>query len=108
MDDPMSEKDMQNSIRIELSKRGIATFRMNCGLFYTKDGRPIDTGLPPGTSDLLAVKEGQAIWIEVKRPDGKITPLQAAFIKQMKERYGCKAGIARSVSDALAICGIQP
>jgi hypothetical protein len=102
-----SEKCIQESIRLELSKRGLKVLRLPCGLFYTKDGRPVGSGLPPGTSDLLALApHGRAIFIEVKRPDGRLTAAQTAFIRQMRLQ-GFAAGVARSVDDALRLCGLD-
>jgi hypothetical protein len=43
-----------------------------------------------GIPDLLALKEGKAFFIEVKRPNGVLAPLQEYRIKQLKE-YGCDA-----------------
>lgn len=51
----MKEIDLQNEIRIALSKIGVITFRMNVGFFETKDGRKIKAGTI-GMSDLLVIK----------------------------------------------------
>lgn len=67
------------------------------------DGRWFDVGVPKGFSDLVAVKDGKISFIEVKNEVGRPTAEQINFIKQMQTRYGCRAGIARSVEDALAI-----
>ena len=98
-----TEHDIQNDIRLTLSERGYCVFRINSGKIETKDGRWFDVGVPKGFSDLMAVKDGRVFFIEVKRPDGRATPEQLNFIKQMQERYGCRAGIARDVGDAIAI-----
>lgn len=100
-----AETNIQNKIRIELSKHGIVTFRMNTGKFKTQDGRWISIGIK-GTADLLAIKNGKAIWIETKTPIGKASKEQINFIKQMKQ-IGCKAGFARCVEDAFKICEIK-
>lgn len=96
-----TETDIQNKIRIALSKYGIV-FRMNVGLFFTADGRPIQSGLPPGTSDLLFIGHGKIAFIEVKTPKGRPTQQQLNFIQAMKN-LGHIAGIARSVEDALRL-----
>lgn len=99
----MSEHEIQNSIRLKLSEMGYCVFRANVGKFQTNDGRWFDTGLPKGFSDLFAIKNGTISFIEVKTETGKPTKEQLNFIKQMRETYGCNAGIARSVEDAVKI-----
>ena len=68
------------------------------------DGRWFDTGVPKGFSDLIAIKGGKITFIEVKDATGRIRPAQKAFLQTMRERYGCRAGIARSVEDAIELC----
>lgn len=96
----MTEHDIQNQIRLELSKMGFCVFRINSGKILMSDGRWFDTGVPKGFSDLLAIKNGKAYFIEVKTETGRASQEQLKFIEVMKSRYGCKAGIARSVEDA--------
>ena len=99
----MNEHSIQNSIRLKLSELGYCVFRVNVGKFKTADGRWFDTGLPKGFSDLIAVKDGRISFIEVKTETGKASPEQLNFIEQMRSHYGCNAGIARSVDDAVRI-----
>lgn len=99
----MTETDIQNQIRLELSKHGIV-IRMNTGVFKTDDGRTIKCGIK-GTSDLLFVGQNFIAWIEVKTPTGRPSKDQIIFINTMK-KLGHKAGIARSVEDALKIINI--
>ena len=98
----MKEIDIQNSIRLELSKLGGLVLRLNNGLFYTEDGRPIKSGLPKGTSDLLYVGNDIIAFMEVKTSKGKPRPEQLRFIEKIKS-LGHKAGIVRSVEDALKL-----
>lgn len=100
----MNEHNLQNSIRLRLSQLGFAVFRTNVGKVKMQDGRWFDTGLPKGFSDLLAVKNGKAYFIECKVKPNKPTPEQVNFIEQMKNKYGCAAGVAYSVEDAERIC----
>lgn len=97
----MTETDIQNSIRTALSNYGIV-LRLNVGNFITQDGRHISSGLPAGTSDLLFIGHGYIAFIEVKTPRGRVRPAQVDFIKAMR-KFGHRAGIARSVNDALKI-----
>lgn len=94
----MTEHDLQNTIRLELSKAGYAVFRANVGKVKMQDGRWFDTGLPNGFSDLFAIKEGKIYFIEVKVGKNKPSPEQINFIEQMKKR-GCIAGVVWDMED---------
>jgi len=99
----VTETDIQNQIRCDLSAYGIV-IRMNTGLFFTKDGRPVKCGIP-GTPDLLFLgPDGTIAWIEVKTEKGKPSPDQKRFLKMLKD-IGHKAGIARNTREALEIIG---
>ena len=119
----MTETDIQNSIRLELSKLGYFTERINvgCGYLVPKDlmdkikracphlKNELDkisyfsTGAVKGRSDISAIKDGRIAFLEIKTEIGRPTAEQINFINQMQTRYGCRAGVARSVDDALAI-----
>ena len=100
----MRESDLMRSIMLALSGAGHFVFRCNVGLFYTRDGRPVMTGLPTGFSDLAGHRAGdaRAFYIEVKSPNGHVSPEQRDFLNAMQKR-GALSGVARSVSDALDI-----
>lgn len=95
------ETILQNKIRCELSKYGVVV-RMNSGVFLTADGRPVKSGVS-GIPDLLFIgKGGITAWIEVKTDKGRPSEEQVNFIKMLRD-HGHRAGIARSVADALEI-----
>lgn len=98
----MSEKIIQTEIQLELAKIGIRLWRNNVGLFDTKDGRKIRTGLCVGSSDLIGIVivSGKFIAIEVKAEKGRPTKEQLAFIKMVNDCGGI-AFIARSVEEAV-------
>lgn len=118
-----SEHDIQNEIRLSLSGRGYFTERINVGSGYLIDKKLMEkikrlcpvlraelekvpyfnTGAVKGRSDLSAIKDGRISFVEVKTDTGRPTTEQLNFINQMQTRYGCRAGIARSVEDALSI-----
>lgn len=98
----MRETDLQNEIRIALSKHGIV-IRQNTGNFLTADGRRVKCGVA-GLSDLLFIGKGYVAFIEVKTEKGRPTPEQLNFI-EIAKKYGHRAGIARSVQDALDLIG---
>lgn len=120
----MTEHDIQSAIRLKLSELGYYTERINVGAGYLipkklmdklKRAVPSDiraqldkipyftTGAVKGRSDLSAIKDGRIYFIEVKTETGTASPEQLNFIDQMQKRYGCRAGIARSVEDAVRI-----
>jgi hypothetical protein len=111
----LTEADIQNAIRLALSPHGVV-FRTNSGDFwqgervYSKEFhedvlihlRRVQ-GLTKGFSDLTYFGfNGQAGFIEVKKPRGVIRPEQTDFINLMQS-YGYAAGIARCPEDALKI-----
>lgn len=125
----MQEHDIQNAIRIAISENKLGvSFRTNVGQAWTgeqviknSDGsitilnpRPFSTGLEKGFSDLLVVQPiiisvadvghriARACFIEVKTQTGRASSDQKNFISQM-QNLGAKAGIARSVEDAIHI-----
>lgn len=102
-----SEIDIQNEIRIALSPYAI-TFRGNVGMFYTKDGRQVKTGLPKGFSDLFGFRksDGKMFFLEIKTPKGKVSVAQDNFLKEM-DKYNVITGVARSVEEALEILNIS-
>lgn len=110
----MREQDLQNRIRVALSEYGVI-FRTNAGKYWQgkrvwceqfneyvlRDIRPV-TGLPVGFSDTLFVGKDKVAFIEIKTPRGRVRPEQENFIKVMRS-YGHRAGVARSVEDAIRI-----
>ena len=109
-----SEHGRQNEIRLALSEHGIV-LRLNSGKFWQGkrmwsnefqqyvliDLRPVQ-GCPPGTSDLLFIGNEYTAFIECKDDKGKARAEQEKFIEIMRS-YGHKAGIARSVEEAMEI-----
>lgn len=94
------------------------------GMVYAEAGavvlaaaRPFDTGLPAGFSDVFGLVPvtvgpqhvGQTLAlfaaIECKAPAGRVSPGQRAFLEAVT-REGGRAGVARSVDDALQIVGL--
>lgn len=95
------ETNIQNNIRLALSKRGHIVLRYNVGKFYTLDGRFIKVG-EVGVSDLLGhrIPDGKAFYLETKTTVGKASKEQKQFINAMKQT-GAIAGFVRSVDDAI-------
>ena len=115
----MTETDIQNQIRVAVSKDCII-FRTNAGklwqgkVVWSKEFqqnvlinlRRVD-GLPTGYSDLSGVRksDGRAVFIEVKTPKGVVSDDQKHFLYQMQE-CGAIAGVCRSPEDALKLLGV--
>lgn len=99
------EHKIQNEIRIALSDKCVI-FRINVGVMKTPDGRYFDTGVPKGFSDLFGFRksDGRVVFIEVKTANGKASPQQKQFIRQMAD-HGAIAGICRSAEEALKLIG---
>ena len=111
----MLEAIIQNKIRCALSSEDSIVLRLNSGKFY--QGKVVYSnefkqnvlinlrvveGLPPGTSDLQYIDRKGVAFIETKTPTGKPSPEQIKFINRMRQ-LGHRAGIARSVEEALDI-----
>lgn len=98
-----SEANIQNAIMIALAESGCLIWRNNTGILKDKTGRPIKFGLCKGSSDLIGLTpSGQFLAVEVKTATGRVRPEQTAFIDAVRKNGG-RAGIARSVDDALKI-----
>jgi Holliday junction resolvase len=65
------EQQLQKKIITQLEKQGYLVLKL---IKCNKNGYP----------DLLAVKENDTIFIEVKRPNGKLSELQKVRINEMK------------------------
>lgn len=112
-----SEHRIQDEIRLALSEHGVV-LRLNSGKFWQGrrvwsnefqqyvlvDLRPVQ-GCPPGTSDVLFIGDNNTSFIECKDDKGKLRPEQERFLSLMR-LYGHRAGVARSVKEALSIIGV--
>ena len=98
------ERVLQNQIILALSKEGCLIWNNDTGAVKdARTGRYIRYGLCVGSSDLVGVcPDGIAIFCEVKTPSGRASHEQRNFIAACR-RNGARAGIARSVKDALRI-----
>ena len=124
----MSEKNIQSEIMLAANQTGAAVFRNNVGngvlgqvakqeggQFHIVNGRRVQFGLCPGSSDLIGwrtvkitpehVGKSMAVFLalEVKAPGGRTTPEQINFIAAVR-RAGGMAGVVRSVDEALGVC----
>lgn len=68
----MTEQQIQSKIKKKLQERG---------WYVTKLIKTSTNGIP----DLLAIKNGKAMFIEVKREKGKLSPLQELRIDELRQ-----------------------
>lgn len=110
----MTEHELQNRIRVALSARGLV-FRTNAGAFWQgrrvwsrELGQPVLAdlqrieGLPEGFPDLLYLDGRGCAFIEVKAAKGRLREEQKNFLDRVRA-MGLRAGVARSVEDAIQI-----
>ena len=98
-----SEQNILNDIMIAISKAGATVWRNNTGALQDKTGRLVRYGLCKGSSDLIGIcPDGRFLAVEVKNNTGRATEDQLRFIDAVRSKGG-RAGVARSVDDALRI-----
>lgn len=111
----MKETNVQNAIRLEISKHGGAiALRNHTGTFKTVQGAWVQAGLGTGTSDLIGLVEhvvrpedvgrkvGLFLALEVKTDVGRLRPEQVAFLARVSELGGL-AAVVRSPEDAISV-----
>ena len=102
----MTESRLIYEVMQELGRFG-AVYRCNSGSIQLPNGRRF-TGMPKGFSDIMLIMPGgKAVFVECKVDKNTASPEQEKFIVRMRE-LGARAGVARSVTEALQICGIFP
>lgn len=108
------ETKLMRTIMVAISQAGHTVWRNETGQFWTgkpihKDGdtitlanpRMIPVGLCVGSSDLIGITRlGIFFAVEVKTKTGRISKQQQQFIDHINSTGG-KAGVCRSVADAL-------
>ncbi len=103
----MSEAQLLRSVLAALSARRVWHWRNNAGLTVLGKGktRRVIRGAPAGSPDILLVvpgSEGQLGAIELKTAKGRVSESQLAWADEALE-HGVRYGVARSVSEALAL-----
>lgn len=92
-----TEAQVLRQVKAYLDATRLPYFRMNTGA-VANAGRWIRFG-SRGMSDLLILLPGgRALWCEVKRPGGKPTPAQQAFLGMVRAR-GCAGAVVTSVEE---------
>ena len=101
----MSERDVQNAIRLWCGRRDILCFRCNVGRVLTADGRTFDTGLPEGFPDLIILYDRTIWFCEVKTRKGRQREAQVRFQREVESR-GYAYFVARSAADVAKALGL--
>ena len=83
------ESSITRSIVLLAKSLGYWTFKIAGGPMQT-------SGIP----DLLCVRSGKAVFLEVKRPGRRASPLQAARIHEIRTIGGAVAEVVTSVTQA--------
>jgi hypothetical protein len=109
----VTERELQHAIRLALGRHpNVRLFRNNVGEadFVDRHGRRqrVVYGLCKGSSDLIGWRTlelptgpiAQFVAVELKTPDGRLTPEQRMFLDLVEKRGGL-AAVCRSVEDAV-------
>lgn len=106
------EKEVLKACLEWLAAHGWFAWRQNSGAVageYKGKRRFMRFNSAPGCSDILAIKAGKLLCLETKRPGGKVSDKQRAFLARAQEA-GALAIVAYSVQDLeekLRLEGIQ-
>lgn len=84
------EKAIVARVMAAARRLGWHTLKMHGNVYMTK-------GLP----DVLCLRDGRAVWLEVKRPGEEPTRIQCHRMRELME-VGCPCAVVRSAGDAIA------
>lgn len=106
---PPAEAGIQRAIIDTLEFLGCVVIRVNGGLARYGDRAVRFNKATVGTcADLIVfADDGVAAVLEVKRPGGRATPDQLAFLESVR-RNGHRAEVVHSVDEALKAVGLNP
>jgi hypothetical protein len=114
----LTEQQIQQHIRLALSRGPVRLYRNNTGTLRDQHGRPVQFGLAVGSADLIGwttrtitpdmVGQQVAVFtsIEVKSATGRLRPEQRQWLEAVQAAGGI-AGVARSVEDAARLTTAQ-
>ena len=96
----MTEKSIQSAIVDWLRLRGRLVFE------FGKPGghRELRGSLPVGFPDLLTIRDGWYVFLEVKAPGGRLSQAQRALHAEMRGA-GCHVYVVRSLEDVWELYG---
>ena len=85
------EKSITNSIMKAARERGWWVLKLGAGPWQR-----------PGLPDLLCVRNGTAVFLEVKNERGRVSPAQQATMEEIEQHGGARCEVVRSRDEALA------
>jgi hypothetical protein len=95
----MTEGQIQKQAIELLKLSGYLVFRLNSG-----KARHNIRLCPPGTPDLLVVKDGMVLWVEMKKPGGVLREAQEKMISDLR-LHRQTVLIVDSIQDIIKIIG---
>jgi Holliday junction resolvase len=97
----MTETEIQKQFVDVLRKADWTVLRVNSGLVKVRNGWAHLA--PKGTPDLLAIRpDSSHVWIEVKKPEGKLSPEQTEWIDKHRAR-GVEVHVFDTLDDLCAV-----
>jgi hypothetical protein len=109
-----SEHEIQQRIRLACGRGAVRLWRNNTGALVDQQGRFVRFGLCKGSSDLIGLRTvvvtpemvgqriAQFVALEIKAPQGVVSPEQQAFLRLVQELGGV-ASVCRSIEQAQAV-----
>lgn len=85
----MAERDIVAAIVRSAKRQGWWTMKVHGGPYQ-----------PAGIPDLMLVKDGRVIWMEVKQPGKKPTPIQVRRMAEIEEQSGARCYVVTSREEA--------
>lgn len=99
------EKSIQDQVARRLRDAGYLVIQINSGMQMTEAGAPFrsyfiwNNKKSSGVADLLAVKNGQTWFLEIKKPGGRQSETQ----KQFEELCGLTGNVYKIIKDVSEI-----
>jgi hypothetical protein len=112
-----SEHEIQQRIRLACGRGPVRLWRNNTGALVDQQGRFVRFGLCKGSSDLIGLRSvlvtpemvgqriAQFVALEIKAPQGVVSPEQQAFLR-LVQQLGGVAAVCRSIQQAQAVLGL--
>ncbi len=101
------ESDIQKAIQKYAMLKRWLVIRINSG-HLSADSRVFrsyiiaNTNMSAGLADLLLIRDGVHLFLEVKKPKGRVSPAQKQFAA-LCEKHGANYHIVKSLADAQEI-----
>ena len=112
-----SEHEIQQRIRLACGRGAVRLWRNNTGALVDQQGRFVRFGLCKGSSDLIGLRSvvvtpemvgqriAQFVALEIKAPQGVVSPEQQAFLR-LVQQLGGLAAVCRSIQQAQVVLGL--